>query len=448
MITSSRLLRLFYGVVLLNTLKGALYGADATGGTKISFSGGMMFNAFAGSEDNRDTIKIIKGNQGLQNATASTNHDQKGGHAFSLDKASLGVKASRDIDYATFNRWVFNMILSGDRSAKTIYMVPQIYLTFLSPYTTLTLGNYSGVEDSMAFGGGSLLGGTGGFGGYGHRSFVNITSGCGKKVELVGDGSDATKLTVVSPRLWGVQLGLSYTPNTANVGRRNRNDTSNLSGDEIFYRNFLAFGLNFVDFVSDDVKLSLSLTAVTGKALPADKVNANVGFYNAQGWATGMVIDIGSWGIGYEYGTQGRTGMIRGDFAGVVPPSVNGVTFAARDYQSKRATGQNFVDAALSYLFESNIKVAAGYYHSWRRTGFKRGGSDIKATSHIWNASVTHQPSSGLQIYLEGFLHNCKNPAAVYEQAHILARLASKKDVSVVGDQKAKTIVLGLRATF
>ena len=74
----------------------------------------------------------------------------------------------------------------GDRAAKTTYIVPQAYISLFSDHVVVYLGNYSGVEDLMAFSG-VVLGGTGGFGSSPHRKFVDITTGSWVKVSLIGD---------------------------------------------------------------------------------------------------------------------------------------------------------------------------------------------------------------------------------------------------------------------
>ena len=84
-----------------------------------------------------------------------------------------------------------------------------------------------------------------------------------------------------------------------------------------------------------------------------------------------------------------------------------------------------------------------------RKTGFfSTTGKPDKATSQIFNASLTYQFREGLQTYIEGFYHLLKNPAATYEVSHTLLRMKDIKEYDVIGNQRAVTGLVGIKISF
>ena len=426
-------------------------------GPTLSITGALMFNSYFGNQKNKNTLYYEKEKDNTANLTdgikVESHQDGNASQAFALDNAKMAFQIKDKIDFATFHEWFLSMMLSGDRSAKTYRIVPQVYLALFSKFATVHLGNYIGVEDLMAYGGGMLMGASGGFTSSGHRNFVNITTGAYPKIELSGDSDDATKMTLISPRLWGFQAGVSYSPDTGRLGRRNRNDVSPLSTSDIMYnKNFWAFGLNFMEFLATDIRVALSATAVNGTPYALSK-DGRVGhekelvkFYRTQGVAVGGVVYWGDFAIGSEYGWQGQTGQFKGTNS-VTPAHPNGAK-PTLTYVGSNAQGPRFVDVAISYFFDPDVKGALGYYYSWRKTGFSDANGAHKATASIWNASLTYQACPGLEVYIEGFLHNTKNPSAVYEAQNRLMYVENLKKFDAVENQKAQTILVGTKVSF
>lgn len=413
-------------------------------GFQVAITGAAAFNGFVGGQSNREIQKL------KQNTAGALVYEPSsytfGGPGFTLDSTKLGFEASDKVDFAGFHQWMVTLMLSGDRSAKTTYIVPQAYISLFSHYATLYLGNYSGVEALMGFSGGTLLGGTGGFSGSAHRGFVNMTTGCYAKTDLIGDPDDATKITLMTPRVWGVQLGVSYTPDTSKVGRKNRNDPKPLSSSDAYYnRHFFSGGINYQGFLSALAKLNLSVTGVTGQPQSAqlDNNNAPVEFYRTKGVAMGGVLTFDWFSIGGECAWMGDSASIRGN-ADVQPPGAEMLT-----YYANTAGAFSFWNVSFSMLFQDKIKFAGGYYSSTRKTGFiSTAGEVYKATSHIVNASLTYQFREGLQTYIEGFYHLLKNPAAAYEVSHTLQRMKDIKAYDVIRNQRAVTGLIGIKISF
>ena len=416
---------------------------DGVGKGSIGMAGSLAFNAFVGSQSNRETINLSRGATLLVKQGVSKY--ETGGPLFSLDNSSIKFYTEGEMDVATFYQWMFTMSLSGDRSTKLRYIVPQVYLEMSSKYAILDLGNYSGVEDTMSLGAAKVLGGTGGFGSSAHRAFVVMTTGCYNKVELIGDPDDATKISITTPRVWGVSLGVSFTPDTAKVGRRNRSDLGPLEDKELFYnRQFWAFGLNYVDFLTSEAKLSLSVTGVTGRPATTQTTprGEDLYFHPTNGVMVGGVLALSKVSLGAEIGWMDRTAALKGNYP-VSPPSLK-----AEFYEGDQARAPIFWDVGMSVLLTDSTKLAFGYYYSTRKTGFALGGTPSKAITHIGNASLTYEFQPGAQIYLEGFYHLTKNPAALYDaclQVEYVSKIDSK---GCVEDQRALTALVGMKLSF
>ncbi|WP_156095307.1 hypothetical protein [Candidatus Hepatobacter penaei] len=410
---------------------------------QIGITGSAVFNMFSGSQSNRE-IEKVKKDANTDALSSDPSSYETGGPSFTTDNTKIAFQVDGQMDFATFHQWMATMMLSGDRFAKTHYIVPQAYISLYSKYATLNLGNYAGVEDLMSFGGASLLGGTGGFGSSAHRGYVGITTGCYAKVELVGDSDDATKFTLMTPRFWGFQLGVSYTPDTSKIGRKNRVDLGPISDTDIYYnKQFWGFGVNFVEFVTSDAKLSLSVTGVTGSPRTAQTGpnGEDIYFHQTNGVTVGGDITFDKVALGAEYGWMGQTAQMKGNYL-VAAPGV-----APSEYVGAHASAPRFFDVAIAFFFW-DTKLALGYYRSEAKTGFAVDGKTSKAVTNIGNASLTYAVQPGVQIYIEGFYHLTKNPSALYEMSLFVQQMKDFTKGNVIRDQRALTGVVGVKVSF
>jgi hypothetical protein len=121
---------------------------------------------------------------------------------------------------------------------------------------------------------------------------------------------DATKLNYYSPRIGGLQLGVSYAPNSANIGL-----TKQVARDVNFTRidNILSVGANYAeDF--DNLSVEFSATAEKGKI--RNSARADLSAYDFGGSLSyfGFTLggSYGSWGSSLQpttgsYAKQGKT---------------------------------------------------------------------------------------------------------------------------------------------
>ena len=173
--------------------------------------------------------------------------------------------------------------------------VDEVWLRFQGAWGQLELGDNDGVEDVMEFEGTAALSGQGGYdGGLGSVFDFNAVrvSGTG----LVGNTSDATKISYFTPRINSVQAGVSFTPDTGHFLAAALSD-----GDAGDREDSIAFGINSVNSF-DDVNVNVSFTAVfadpeTGATHPDES------------WAIGGNISFGGFTLGASHNEMGDSGV-------------------------------------------------------------------------------------------------------------------------------------------
>ena len=418
-------------------------------GPEVVLSGGLTFNAIAGSEKNKSFLHYKKGDNG---SNPVTKEDRKNNVHFLIDGARVEFLIKDAMDFGSFYQWMMGVSLSADRNTKLYLITPRVYASFLSKHASLTLGSYPAANALLSQGGVNLLGGSGGYGSSLHKDFVGITTGCHVKTGLTGDSANSNKLTIQSARLHGVQLGVSYSPDTKQVGSASRQDVDNLSASDFVYnRHFVSGGLNYDGYVADNTKLAISVTGVTGKPYASQTMKNTttpVKFYNTRGLASGFVLDFDRFAFGAQYAWMSKTNQFKDDFD-VTPQKLDATNMDTWSYKADDAQGPRFFEGAFSLFIDDKTKFALGYYYSTRQTGFKdTDGNKTKATAHIINTSITYQVTTAVQTYLEFFYHRTKNPAAVYEANQYINRGGDISKWKVVEDQRAYSVVMGLAVRF
>ncbi len=409
--------------------------------TIVQLKGAAAFNAYMGSQKNKNNISYSATPNAVPTQTEARNQRKM----FGFDDTRLEFEVSQPFDYLSFLKWKLNIALSADKSASTPSIVKQAYITLISKYSTMEFGNYSGVEDRMAFSAVSILDGTGGFDGNAQK-FAATTTGTHANVDLVGKSAEATKVTLFSPSWNGIKVGLSYTPSTSHLGGASLKTDGAPSygrggpGNPYSVDNF-AVGLTYVGFLTPSLKLSTSLTGVMAKSkAEIHDRREQLKRRNIRSWALGTILSYKNFSLAGEYADCGKSAQFSNSTPGVNPIGVLG-NLNPLDYNASTATAPKFFDVALSYIY-NQTKFAVGYLQSNRKTGF----GTIKATAKVWNASITQQIATGLKVYVEGFRYDTKNDAADYETKLLATNL--NKGISGVGNQKANVIILGMKASF
>lgn len=415
---------------------------------ELQISGKTSFNMIGGSQSQK-TISFYDAGQLTQAPVVVPIRNQSG--LFTVDGSKLGFAAigQTQLGKITPLEFSLNIVLTGNTDTK--YSVRESYLSFKSNVGTVLLGDTTGVDDRMNFGGRDTQVGTGGIDGNFTR-FILVPEGVITSVELgyFGDTGDATKATYFTPRFEGFQLGASYTPNSDHDGEGKLNTA--FAKESImptpFERNAFAVGLNYVK-PFNDLKVSLSLTGRTGNIRPERPYaspNQSLQRHRTQVIAIGGLFEYQGWQLGAQYIWSGKSGQFVGGRVGL-NPGVAGLPNL--DYIASNATAANVFDVGLGYT-HGDMSYSIGYLNSTRKTGFL----NYKATANIVTIGGQYNITDGFVAYVEGANYNIKSPAAPYElrlRAQSLNPTAQSGAV-IVGNagtsQRANAVLLGTKIQF
>ncbi|MBY0293549.1 MAG: porin [Alphaproteobacteria bacterium] len=358
------------------------------------------------------------------------------GQLFTVDSSRLRISVDGRTDPGMEYGLVF--VLNGDvNSGNTLR---ENYLYFSGTWGQLYAGDTFGVEGTMAFGGWDQWGGTGFIEGGRYDRVVNYTTGTVHSVDLIGDTSRDTKLTYLTPRWKGVQVGVSYTPRTAHRGEQKiEARRSESSPKEPFGTDNIASGINFIHKFTNGFEMALSATSVFAKTHSEYRLaplRKNVASY-----AFGATFNYSDVGFSVEYGNNGRSQ----DF---------------KQSKEKSNSGQ-WVDFGLSYKWSASTKLSAGYYYAWRKAlngTVKVVDNKIISVSNTHKsnaktngvmAAIDHKLAPGLGVYFEYANLQMKNPAAVAEGARVNQVLQKCGDfIGPVKNNQANVFILGSRLVF
>ncbi|MCA0370141.1 MAG: porin [Proteobacteria bacterium] len=239
--------------------------------------------------------------------------------------------------------------------------VEEVNIRLRGPWGFFMTGNSRDVGDRMANGAFSVMGASGGFNGNYDR-VINASTGVLPSVSLVGAPKDANKLTYVTPRVYDVQFGISFTPNTQTQGFSKLKSVGSRKNDDTTYdKNNVSLGLNYRTKFSNGLGLKASATAVFGQsqiarrlgALPLTATERAAETYfsgdrkNTSSYALGLELDYGAFELGFEFIDNGTSQVLK---------AIQG-----------RKAGQVYSVAA-GYKFGVN-HIALGYLHATRKLG-------------------------------------------------------------------------------
>jgi len=351
--------------------------------------------------------------------TAVNNSTEKGygrGYLFTMDDSRLKFdvtgKTDPGMDYG------FTVVLNTD-TQQTSYdkTIKENYIWMGGSWGRLTMGDTDGVEDIMAFGGLDVLGGTGGYDGNFSR-VVNFVTGTLHSVDLVGDTEKATKVMYQTPRYYGFQAGISFTPQQRHLGKGKVSSSKDYSGQNgdlnAFDSRSIAGGLNFLNKWNNGFEWGLSGTAIFGQTHP-EFTGANWFVVDSNGtvvaggsgnrkntrsYAIGTVMRYAGFEFGFEFGDNGRSHELK-DFAAETGVKTNAGWF---------------IGTGLAYNW-GPTKVSVGYYYGKRKSA-KFTATDAahnvqfskaKNRTDIISASVDHKLAPGVGVYFEYAHYNMKN---------------------------------------
>jgi hypothetical protein len=222
------------------------------------------------------------------------------------------------------------------------------------------LGDQDGADSQMAYNAGLTQAGSGGIDGDVDDWFENV--GNAVSSPEIEDTSDHTKITYYTPRIFGIQLGASLTPQTGSKGQDVANDDPDVNDDE--FENHLGLGVNYKE-TFNEVELGLSLTGGIADAVGHDHEDF-------ASWSVGGFVDYMGINLGASYGDNGDT---RGENNGSVDDDF-------------------FYDVGIGYS-KGDWDASIGYLHS----EFKHGSTDDEFDNFAVSGGYEYAP--GLYAYFD-----------------------------------------------
>ncbi len=130
-----------------------------------------------------------------------------------------------------------------------------------------------------------------------------------------GKTESANKITYLTPRVEGVQFGLSYTPDLSNGGNSvgvanlvDTNPTYNGTANQIGVRNLYSFGLNYKN-TFNDVSVEVAATADTGKVKSQVSDTIVTKYHNVKTYNVGTVVGMNGFKAALSYSSDGKSAM-------------------------------------------------------------------------------------------------------------------------------------------
>jgi hypothetical protein len=355
------------------------------------------------------------------------------GQLFTVDSSRLKFAVEGKTDPGMDYGLVF--VFDGNTDKDKI--VREDYLFFGGSWGKILGGDTFGVEGTMAFGGYDQWGGTGFMDSGMIDRVVNVTTGAPRSIDLVGETGRTTKLTYLTPRYYGIQGGVSYTPNSEHKGEKTiEARRSTATPREPFTTDNIASGINFIHKFVSGFEMGLSATSVFAKS--HSEFRGAPPRKNVASYAFGGTFSYVGVGFSVEYGNNGRS-----------------LTF--KEGSPKSNAGQ-FIDFGLSYMWGAT-KFSTGYYYGERKTiggtvksqyyGLVSPFVRKKAKTNAVSAAIDHKLAPGLGVYFEYAHFHMKNPAATSDAARVNDVLSGCKQF--VGSTKSNTanvFIVGSRVVF
>ncbi len=313
------------------------------------------------------------------------------GSSFNIEDSSLYFDAGTRMDWfgTMFINW--RLGISGDTGRDDRSQIEENFLKVKGEWGTFIFGNSQGVESLMARGAFGVMGGTGGFDGN-MFTVVEVPTGVFVRTDLVGSTRLSTKATYVTPRLWGVQLGVSYTPSTEQRGEGRfgmpHNRTSIADPVEPFDVNHLAGGINYAYGFENGINVQLSATGVIGKThrpdntVGLDNFDDNFTFFKSArrdrtaAYAIGGTIEFRGFEFGAEWLDNGDSRQFKKPQDAVGEPGL--------DVLGGFDAGSAYSFAA-AYTYGPD-RLSIGYYHSDAK--FNGDSTDADIYSVVYDREV------------------------------------------------------------
>lgn len=315
------------------------------------------------------------------------------GNHFTFGDSRLNVAVNGKADgWGELN---YGLLLGLTMDKSETQSISEARLLLKGEWGTITMGNTRGVEYVMAVSPwAKVFDGTGGADGN-FIDVVNRTSGTVISVQPLGRTRDATKINYFTPRVYGFQIGLTFTPNTRHHGEqraftKNNATDSAAASVEPFDKNSVAAVLGYKNKFSNGLDLAASFGGIWASStqqnqalrdLPAGTFSKTGDRNRTKTWLTGIVLGYHGFEIGFEYIDNGKSrelGVLQNGDAGKI------------------------YNLGVAYTFGPD-KFSLGYAHTVRNLGNRQGQQRLgKAKMHTYSIAWDRKLAPGLGIFLEG----------------------------------------------
>ena len=259
---------------------------------KVKVNGGIKFE-FGGSTQDVDAFGDAPGfaskgpNRGYAFQTSSEVHINVSG------KTDAGMKWKARVEFETDTN-----VAGSDGKNQTESAIDETWIRFSGSWGQIRLGNEDGAEDLMHISGegAAKKAGAGGIDGHwdDYVGWREVNSRFAHEPTLTEDSSDATKITYFTPRVGGLQAGVSFTPDTGAHGQATNTDNSS------DFENTWGIGVQFKKKFGG-VKVAAAVVAHIGD-------NEDESKEDIAAWMVGAEIGYGSWKLGGGYQDNGDGG--------------------------------------------------------------------------------------------------------------------------------------------
>lgn len=400
----------------------------------IAIKGQLFFNALMG-EKSLGVWQKYAGNA-LSASPLRTNETM-----FSVDKSKIEITLENKHDHTDYG---FCLSFSGDKQAKSF--LKESYGFVKNPSKgTVFAGNTSDVICKINVDGSNVQVATGGVGGI-YRNMEPALYGVSPSFSLAPHGGTdvGTKISFITPSFSGLQLGLSYTPDSTHTGAKALGGVERETGTP-FHQQALSAALKWcVNFSqSSDAVFSLGLlSSETG--LKAVEGVEKFSCHPTWSWTAGGRLNLHN-RFSFAFGCidQGVSGKLKTDHS--VDPLSDSLPVVR--YVAKNATGAFIWNAGLRVGLTSDNKTKAslGYLESSRHTGFQ----NHKATAQVVSLGVERMALDKISVYAEYIHETLKNNASLYEAK--LCHRFKGKDLSFVSSpskQQNNIAIVGVKFVF
>ena len=200
-------------------------------------------------------------------------------------------------------KWLARVEIETDTSANN--NTDETWVRFSGSWGQINLGSEDGAEDLMQYHSSTAhKAGDGGVDGdfYDAIDWNAANSRFAAGAKLSEDTGDDPKITYFTPRVGGLQAGVSFTPD---LGGNGRNTSADDAASDDFQSSF-GFGVNFVQKFGG-AKVQVSAVGHIAEhedddATPKEELRA---------WAVGAAVNYGNWAVGGSYQDVGDGGEFK-----------------------------------------------------------------------------------------------------------------------------------------